>query len=85
MSIDLAWDPRRQVWKLTAGGSFSLDDLHVIIEKTREKWAGGKTAILVARDLDFGVARMFQVFAEGIAVEFEVFRDVESAYAWLAE
>ena len=48
-----------------------------------ELWTGGRTAILVARDLDFGIARMFQALAEQVDVEYQVFRDEADAIEWL--
>ncbi len=53
------------------------------VDKTRQLWAGSRAAILVRRDLDFGVARMFGAFADQIDVEYQVFRDERSALDWL--
>ena len=45
-----------------------------------------KIAILVARDLEFGIGRMWQVFAsEGRASTTELFRSRDEAIAWLKE
>jgi hypothetical protein len=54
-----------------------------LVDRSRELWAGSRAAIVVARELDFGIARMFQAFAEGIGVEYRVFRDADSAMDWL--
>ena len=54
-----------------------------IVQRTRELWAGSRTAILVTRDLDFGIARMFGAFAESVDVEYRVFRDERTAFEWL--
>lgn len=44
--------------------------------------AGTKRAFVVARDVDYGMARLFQAYvAEGVVLE--VFRDIEKAEAWL--
>jgi len=46
---------------------------------------GGKTAFVVADDIAFGIARMFEAFSEseGITVEQRTFRDIEDAIIWL--
>jgi len=42
-----------------------------------------KQAILVSIDLHFGLARMFEVYADRRSRVVRVFRDPEAAYAWL--
>ena len=54
-----------------------------LVERTRDLWAGARSAILVARQLDFGIARMFGAFAQEVEVEYRVFREWESAIEWL--
>jgi hypothetical protein len=44
---------------------------------------GGRVAVLVGSDVQFGLARMGSVFSEGVGVEAEVFRDEIRALAWL--
>jgi hypothetical protein len=46
---------------------------------------GGKTAIVAADDLSFGLSRMYQTCAEieGQKVQIQVFRSLENAQAWL--
>jgi hypothetical protein len=52
-----------------------------------EKRRGGRSAIVVEGDLNFGVARMMQSYAESREFPFEVrcFRDREEALKWLME
>jgi hypothetical protein len=45
--------------------------------------AASKQAILVSIDLHFGLARMFEIFADRRNRVVQVFRDPEAAYAWL--
>ena len=47
--------------------------------------AGGRTALVVSQDVDFGMGRMLAVFAElaDFPVDFRVFRDVEEARRWI--
>jgi len=44
---------------------------------------GARSAIVVSRDITFGIARMYQTWMEGQPVEVRVFRDVDEARAWL--
>ena len=44
----------------------------------------GRTAILVAYDLHFGLARMYEMLSSDVPVEIVVFRDLEAATVWLA-
>jgi len=44
-----------------------------------------RCAMVVANDLQFGVARMFSVYAEEAGVTVQVFRDIAAAKAWLTE
>jgi len=43
----------------------------------------GKSAIVVSKDVDFGVGRMFEFYACGLPWQTAVFRDLESAMHWL--
>jgi hypothetical protein len=41
-----------------------------------------KVGFVTARDVDFGMARMFEAFREHAATEVHVFRDYEEASSW---
>lgn len=41
-----------------------------------------KVAFVTKRELDFGLARMFEVFRESSVTEFRVYRDYEEALRW---
>lgn len=56
-----------------------------LVASARRLFEGGRAAIVVSADLDFGMARMFEAFAEGSGVAYRTFRDIESAQAWLLE
>jgi hypothetical protein len=45
----------------------------------------GPTAIVTINDVAFGMARMFAILVERLGVAVEVFRDVDSGWAWLDE
>lgn len=42
-----------------------------------------KMAFVTPRDVDFGMARMFEVFREDSVTEFRVFRELGEALAWI--
>jgi hypothetical protein len=54
-----------------------------LTEANLDIWRGTRIAVLVNRDLDFGVARMFGAFAERFDLEFGIYRDKDSAIEWL--
>jgi hypothetical protein len=41
-----------------------------------------KVAFVIQRDVDFGMARVFEVFRQDPSTEFRVFRDYEEAICW---
>jgi len=78
------------LWDFSRGSMrvMTPEDLRVIAARAlpyTHVRRGGRTAILCARDVDFGMARMFQAFAEILAAPFDlmVFRDGDQARAWL--
>jgi len=44
-----------------------------------------RAAVVVSRDLEFGMARMIEVFMAESPVDMQTFRDLETACMWLAE
>jgi hypothetical protein len=42
-----------------------------------------KVAVVAPEDLSFGLARMYEVFADGVPWDFVVFRVADAALAWL--
>ncbi len=44
-----------------------------------------RIAIVVKKDVHFGIARMIQAFCESYGVTFEVFREEQAARNWLGE
>jgi hypothetical protein len=53
------------------------------IEQIQPTVRFGACAIVATKDIVFGLARMFVVFAEGRFRVMQVFRDAENAEAWL--
>jgi hypothetical protein len=84
-------NPTRLVlWDATRGtlnkvtGSDLRDIANAMKEHTRKR-EGGKTALVGQHGLNFGIARMYAVYAEieGLAVSYRAFRDTGEAMKWL--
>lgn len=78
------------LWDLTREGQHLWQKEHIIalVKKMKDHSylrEGGKTAIVVYKDLDFGLSRMVQTYADiqNIAFEIAVFRDIDKAKEWL--
>jgi hypothetical protein len=54
------------------------------IDRLRPKVEWGACAIVASSDAQFGLSRMFQVFAEEYFSDSLVFREFEEAERWLA-
>ena len=71
------------------GAPLTTDDIAEMANFTKPLQAQigkAKIAILVARDLEFGLSRMWQVFAsEGRESVSELFRSFNQAIAWLKD
>ena len=81
---------RRVAWDLRRGGvaHLSTDELQQIARFSSEKRADlprARVALLVGREVDYGVLRMLGVFLSDEPLEDQVFRDAEAAWAWLTE
>ncbi|HEX3037268.1 MAG TPA: hypothetical protein VHT73_19460 [Thermodesulfobacteriota bacterium] len=89
----LTGEPTQLVlWDITVGSleRISSNDVQMIVERAKpfsDRRKGGRTAIVCLRDLEYGISRMFQNFADIMQVPFEinVFRNLEKAREWLNE
>jgi hypothetical protein len=52
------------------------------IVETQPEMPPSRIAFVTARDLDFGMPRVFEVYREDPATEFRVFRDYPKALSW---
>ncbi len=65
-------------------GHDSLEEIAVVMRDRGQERGEGRSAIVAARDVDFGAARQYQMkFAQGVAVHFRPFQDLDEAEAWL--
>lgn len=80
--MDEIWDFREA--SLESFTRKDLQDLALFISKHLDKLAK-RTALVVKNDLEFGIGRMWDVYAESDAPqERKLFRDIEEAFDWLA-
>ena len=83
---------RNVLWDLSMGSMalLSSGDLERIADYANlhsEKRAGGKTAVVVSRDLEYGLSRVLDTLRDirKVPLQLEVFRSMEEAYQWLNE
>ena len=83
---------RYELYDLRARATpFSTEEIEQIVRQTIQdvplRPPGGKTAIVVNETLKFGLARMYETFAEleGIATETRPFYDMAEAVQWLGD
>jgi len=75
-------------FRLTDLSFISQEQFHSLMDDIRlnahKRPIGSKTALLVSRDLEFGISRMVQIYAEmhEIKIEFEIFKDYQDAMNW---
>ncbi len=88
--VDLGFDPKCPcLWDAMNGrvaSAVSADQLRGAAAGSEEIWeqmAGGKTAILVGRESDYGMGRMYELLAEKMPRELRVFRSKREAIEWL--
>jgi hypothetical protein len=67
-------------------GQLSVEDVQAIASlysAHSKKIGNGKCAVVVGRDLEYGLARMWGVFVgDGWEAEAQVFRSIDEAVAW---
>ena len=78
----LLWDLREaSLAELTRA---QLDQLALVSETENPHVARARSALLVAREVDYGVSRMFETVMDRLPVDVSVFRDYDAAMAWVA-
>ncbi len=88
--VERAFDPAKPcLWDATEGNvaaAMTGREMQTAASRGSALWdrmAGGRTAILVARESDFGMGRMYELMASDMPRELKVFRDRDEALAWL--
>jgi len=77
----LIWNLRNAtIWSLT------MEELKAIAQLSVENeglMKGGKTAVVAPKDIDFGLARIYQAHTVGSERELMVFRTLDEAKEWM--
>ncbi len=84
-TMNVLWDFRKgSMAQLTSGDLERIADYAMLHS---EKRAGGKTAVVVSRDLEYGLARVLDTLRDirKLPYQLEIFRSVEEANQWLDE
>lgn len=80
--MDEIWDFRDA--DMTAFKGHSLTSLSLFVGRNLDRLAK-RTALVISRDVDYGIGRMWQTFAEQKAPqERHLFRNIDEAYNWLS-
>jgi len=82
---NVLWDFRKA--SLSRISAKEIEAILDYIQQHAEKRIGGKTAILVSKNLEYGISRMVQTFTElkDIPIETKTFRSIEEAIQWLGK
>jgi len=72
------------------GKRLTFEEMNMLagyLSKYSDKRASGsKTAIVVSKDVDFGLSRMISILTEGTtSYDIQVFRNMDEAHQWLAK
>jgi hypothetical protein len=82
---NVIWDFSEALLNKIASDQFRqiVDSVKHLVEKRKD----GKTAFLTSRDLEFGIARMLQVFTEmnEPPIYVQVFKSMDEVARWFAE
>ena len=60
-----------------------IERLAKLLIDYRDKIGPSKAAVVISRQVTFGLTRMFQAFAEQSSIETAIFEDMDEALRWL--
>lgn len=81
MGMGVLWDLRLATVAGLSPGDFRR--LRLFVRLRSGERGGGKTAVVVAHVVDYGLVRMFELMCEDVPLKIAVFRELVSAEAWL--
>ena len=80
------WSGRSVVWDFREAqfdiSSSDTQNIAQFIFTQQPATPPSKVTFVIQRDLDFGMARVFDVYREDPRTEFQIFRDFEEAVCW---
>jgi len=87
-----SWNRKPVLWDMTATDLRNISDQQIIefaksIASPDAKRSGAEAAIVAPEDLQFGLARMYKIFAEFASTQIirHVFRTIAEAKSWLLD
>ena len=82
---NVLWDFRKA--SLARISTKEIEAVLYYVQRHVEKRKGGKTAVLVSKNLEYGISRMVQALTEikDIPLKIEIFRSIEEAIQWLGK
>ncbi len=81
IGMNVLWDLREATVAGLSSGD--LRRLHVFVLVRKDLRGGGKTAVVVAKVVDYGLIRMFEQMCDDVPTKLAVFRELTTAEAWL--
>ncbi len=81
-TLNVLWDLRQA--RLVSTSSMEVDELSRFVADHWGKPGGSRGALVVSRDFEFGLTRMYEVFLESKTPnDVTVFRDYDEALEWI--
>lgn len=78
------WDLRQ--CNFDSLNSFNLESISYMISRHEPERGKGKSAIVVTRNVDYGIARMFELINENrFKFNFMIFKAMDEAIQWLSQ
>ncbi|HUT63528.1 MAG TPA: hypothetical protein VMZ04_06180 [Anaerolineae bacterium] len=84
-TLNILWDYSEA--SLEGISSEFVRQIHGRVQKLGSARLGGKSAIVATKELEYGLARMFQIMADenGFPLRIKLFRSIDEAHQWLLE
>ena len=83
---DPEWSGKPIVWDLRLAhldvGAEDVREVARFVLERQPSTPPPKVGFVTARDVDFGLARMFEVFRQSPSTEVRIFRDFDEAMSW---
>ena len=81
-SMDILWDFRAVTTRIV--DAQEVKDLVNFIRTNQSKRGSNyRVALVVSRDMDYGLARMYEAYSQDLPVQIRIFDELEQAELWL--
>ncbi|UCF64357.1 MAG: hypothetical protein JSW33_00595 [bacterium] len=82
--MDILWD-FQAVNESLVDTQEILDIVTFIKNHQDTRGSNYRVALVVSRDLDYGLARMYEAYSQGLPCQIQIFKNLNAAKNWLAE